>query len=105
MVSFSSEQSGKIRIDSPRLQHFQIVQVTIVLILQGCNVLRPFRSLSPHIPIFSDGEVTMVLLPFQVTMLSSHIKMAITPRLQCVQMSQVTMFFNPTSYNVLRSVI
>lgn len=105
MVSFSSEQSGKISLDSPRLQHFQIVQVTIVLILQGCNVLRPFRSLSPHIPIFSDREVTMVLLPFQVTMLSIHIKMAITPRLQCVQMSQVTMFFNPTSYNVLRSVI
>lgn len=101
MVSFSSEQSGKISLDSPRLQHFQIVQVTIVLILQGCNVLRPFRSLSPHIPIFSDGEVTMVLLPFQVTMLSIHIKMAITP----IQMSQVTMFFNPTSYNVLRSVI
>lgn len=105
MVSFSSEQSGKISLDSPRLQHFQIVQVTIVLILQGCNVLRPFRSLSPYIPIFSDREVTMVLLPIQVTMLSIHIKMAITPRLQCVQMSQVTMFFNPTSYNVLRSVI
>lgn len=105
MVSFSSDQSGKISLDSPRLQHFQIVQVTIVLILQGCNVLRSFRSLSPHIPIFSDHEATMVLLPFQVTMLSIYIKMAITPRLQCVRMSQVTMFFNSTSYNVLRSVI